>query len=266
VPLPRLLWLPILHGIVLRRRPAKSAAKYAAIWTAEGSPLAVHTRLQAAALQVLLADTRVDYAMRYGEPSLSTARVRLPEATVVPLYPQYSDSTTASIIDVMGPGQRIVMQFYDHPMYIEALAANIRRYWDAHGRGAKLVMSFHGLPRRGGALYAGQCYGTAKLLADKLHLGGDEWVTTFQSRFGFAEWLQPYTAPTLVALAQQNLGRVDVVCPGFVSDCLETLEEIGIEARRAFITAGGREFHLIPCLNESPEWIAALAEIARPAG
>ena len=266
MPLPRLIWLPILHGIVLRRRPAKSAAKYAAIWTAEGSPLAVHTRLQAAALQVLLADTRVDYAMRYGEPSLSTARVRLPEATVVPLYPQYSDSTTASIIDVMGPGQRIVMQFYDHPMYIDALAVNIRRYWDAHGRGAKLVMSFHGLPKRGGALYAGQCYGTSKLLADKLRLGSNEWVTTFQSRFGFAEWLQPYTAPTLMALAQQKVDRVDVVCPGFVSDCLETLEEIGIEARREFITAGGREFHLIPCLNESPEWIAALAEIARPAG
>jgi ferrochelatase len=151
-------------------------------------------------------------------------------------------------------------------MYIEALAVNIRRYWDAHGRGAKLVMSFHGLPKRGGAMYAGQCYGTAKLLADKLQLGGDEWVTTFQSRFGFAEWLQPYTGPTLIALAQQNVGRVDVVCPGFVSDCLETLEEIGIEARRAFITAGGREFHLIPCLNESPEWIAALAEIATTGG
>ena len=262
VPLPRLLWLPILHGIVLRRRPAKSAAKYAAIWSAEGSPLAVHTRLQAASLQVLLADTKVEYAMRYGEPSLATARVRLPEATVVPLYPQYSDSTTASIIDIMGPGQRIVMQFYDHPAYIEALAANVRRYWQAHGRGAKLVMSFHGLPKRGGALYAGQCYGTSKLLADKLQLQSGEWVTTFQSRFGFAEWLQPYTAPTLVALAQQNAGRVDVVCPGFVSDCLETLEEIGIEARGAYITAGGREFHLIPCLNESPEWIAALAEIS----
>jgi protoporphyrin/coproporphyrin ferrochelatase len=262
VPLPRAIWLPILHGIVLRTRPAKSAAKYAAIWTAEGSPLAVHTRRQAAALQVLMADTRVDYAMRYGEPSLAVARVRLPEATVVPLYPQYSDSTTASIIDVMGPGQRIIMQFYDHPAYIEALAVNVRRYWQAHGRGAKLVMSFHGLPKRGGALYAGQCYGTSTLLADKLQLGADEWMTTFQSRFGLAEWLQPYTAPTLVELAQKGIGRVDVVCPGFVSDCLETLEEIGIEARSAYITAGGREFHLIPCLNESPEWIAALAEIS----
>jgi len=262
VRLPRFVWLPILHGIVLRKRPAQSAAKYAAIWTAEGSPLAVHTRRQAAALQILLADAKVDYAMRYGEPSLATARVRLPEAKVVPLYPQYSDSTTGSIIDVMGPGQHIVMQYYDHPGYIEALAANIRRHWQVHGRGARLVMSFHGLPKRGGALYAGQCYGTSKLLADKLQLGPQEWLTTFQSRFGFAEWLQPYTAPTLVALAQQKVERVDVVCPGFVSDCLETLEEIGIEARRAYITAGGREFHLIPCLNESPEWIAALADIA----
>ena len=261
VRLPRLVWLPILHGIVLRKRPARSAAKYAAIWTPEGSPLAVHTRRQAAALQILLADSKVDYAMRYGEPSLAAARVRLPEAKVLPLYPQYSDSTTGSIIDMMGPGQRIVMQFYDHPAYIEALAANVRRYWQAHGRGRRLVMSFHGLPKRGGTLYASQCYGTSKLLADRLHLDADDWVTTFQSRFGFAEWLQPYTAPTLVSLAQQKLERVDVVCPGFVADCLETLEEIGIEARQAFLTAGGREFHLIPCLNESPEWVAALAEI-----
>ena len=263
VRLPRLVWLPILHGIVLRKRPAQSAAKYAAIWTAEGSPLAVHTRRQAALLQIALADAKVEYAMRYGEPSLAAARVRMPEAKVVPLYPQYSDSTTGSIIDVMGPGQQIVMQFYDHPAYIEALAANVRRHWQAHGRGAKLVMSFHGLPKRGGALYAGQCYGTSKLLADRLQLAGDEWITTFQSRFGFTEWLQPYTAPTLVSLAQQKVGRVDVVCPGFVSDCLETLEEIGIEARGAFLTAGGREFHLIACLNESPEWIAALAAIVR---
>jgi protoporphyrin/coproporphyrin ferrochelatase len=266
VQLPRFVWLPILHGIVLRRRPAKSAAKYAAVWTPEGSPLAVHTRRQAAALQILMADTRVDYAMRYGEPALATARVRLPGAKVVPLYPQYSDSTTGSIIDMMGPGQQIVMQFYDHPAYIEALAAGVRRYWQAHGRGAKLLMSYHGLPKRGGALYAGQCYGTSKLLADRLQLAAGEWAVTFQSRFGFAEWLQPYTAPSLVELAQKGVERVDVVCPGFVSDCLETLEEIGIEARLAYITAGGREFHLIPCLNESPEWIAALADIAGAGG
>jgi len=262
VRLPRFLWLPILHGLVLRKRPALSAAKYAAIWTPEGSPLAVHTRRQAAALQILLADTKVEYAMRYGEPSLAAARVRLPEAKVLPLYPQYSDSTTGSIIDVMGPGQQIVMQYYDHPAYIEALAAGVRRHWQSHGRGHQLVMSFHGLPKGGGALYAGQCYGTSKLLAEKLQLAPGEWITTFQSRFGFAEWLQPYTASTLVALGQQKVGRVDVVCPGFTSDCLETLEEIGIEGRAAYITAGGREFHLIPCLNESPEWIAALADIA----
>jgi ferrochelatase len=261
VRLPRLVWLPILHGIVLQTRPAKSAAKYAAIWSPEGSPLAVHTRRQAAALQILLGDSKVDYAMRYGEPSLAAARVRMPEAKVLPLYPQYSDSTTGSIIDLMGPGQQIVMHFYDHPAYIEALAANVRRYWQAHGRSAVLLMSFHGLPKRGGALYAGQCYGTATLLAQNLRLENGEWQVTFQSRFGFAEWLQPYTAPTLAALAQGGLARVDVICPGFVSDCLETLEEIGIEARSAFLTAGGKEFRLIPCLNESPEWIAALAAI-----
>ena len=222
----------------------------------------MHTRRQAAALQILLADSKVEYAMRYGEPSLAAARVRLPEAKVVPLYPQYSDSTTGSIIDVMGPGQQIVMQFYDHPAYIEALAANVRRYWQAHGRGARLVMSFHGLPKRGGTLYAGQCYGTSKLLADKLQLGAGEWIITFQSRFGFAEWLQPYTAPDAgVACAAEGRSGWTWSAPVSSPIAWRRWRRSASRARRAYLTAGGREFHLIPCLNESPEWIAALAGI-----
>jgi len=256
VELPRWLWLPILHGVVLRTRPAKSAAKYAAIWTAEGSPLAVHTRRQAELLQQRLGKP-VRHAMRYGNPALSAAG----EADlVIPLYPQYSASATGSVLDrVKG---RSVRDFHDHPAYIEALAAVTERHWVAHGRGEKLVMSFHGLPQRAvdrGDPYQKQCLATAELLARRLRT---DYTVTFQSRFGAARWLQPYTEPTLVEMARSGVKRVDVVCPGFVSDCLETLEEIGIGARHAFIAAGGKELSLIPCLNEAPEWIEALAAIS----
>jgi len=261
--LPRLLWLPILHGIVLRTRPAKSAEKYAAIWTADGSPLAVYTRKQAEALRALLPGVQVEYAMRYGEPSVASALKRLPaDITVLPLYPQYSESTTESIADVLPRGVRMIRQFHDHPAYIAALAANMRRHWQAHGRGPLLVMSFHGLPKRGGEEYQKQCIATATLLAQELQMNEAEWRVTFQSRFGFAEWLQPYTEPTLIELAATGTKRIDVFCPGFVADCLETLEEIGISGKNRFLEAGGREFHLLPCLNDSPEWIAALARIA----
>jgi ferrochelatase len=262
VALPRFVWLPILHGIVLRRRPPKSAAKYQAIWTAEGSPLAVHTRRQAELLGQFTG-RRVEYAMRYGEPALAPALEKLGDCTVLPLYPQYSDSTTGSVLDLAGE-RRVVRDFHDHPAYVDALAAGILRHWKAHGRGEKLVMSFHGLPQRAvdrGDPYERQCLSTAALLAGKLGLEADDFVVTFQSRFGAARWLQPYTEPTLVELAHRGVRRVDVACPGFVADCLETLEEIGIGARHAFREAGGGEFHLIPCLNESPEWIAALAAI-----
>ena len=161
----------------------------------------------------------------------------------------------------------MIEYFHDHPAYLGALASNVRRHWDAHGRGELLVMSFHGLPRRvveRGDPYERQCRETARLLAAALDLKEAEWKLTFQSRFGAAEWLQPYTQPSLVAMAKDGMKRVDVVCPGFVSDCLETLEEIGIAARHAFLAAGGRDFRLLPCLNESPEWIAALAEIVAP--
>jgi ferrochelatase len=253
VGLPRFLWLPLLHGIVLRTRPRKSAEKYAQIWTAEGSPLAVHTRKQAELLGA-------DYAMRYGEPSLVSA-LKTGCEIVIPLYPQYSDSATGSVLYLVPRNMRAVREFHAHPAYIEALAAQVRR----HRRNDRLVMSFHGLPKRGAGEYEAQCLQTAGLLAVKLGLDRDEWKATFQSRFGFAEWLQPYTEPTLIELAKAGGTAVDVFCPGFVSDCLETLEEIGITARARFMEAGGRDFNLIPCLNESPEWIAALRQIAASA-
>lgn len=272
VELPRWLWLPILHGVILRTRPARSAAKYASIWTAAGSPLAVHTTNQA---RLLAAATglRVDYAMRYGDPAIAAALVRLRAAgasriVVLPLYPQYSRSTTESVRDIVGPDVTMIEQFHDHPAYIAALATGVRRHWQERGRGELLVMSFHGIPKRAverGDPYERQCRETARLLSQALGLAPEQWRLTFQSRFGAAEWLQPYTQPMLETLARGGLKRADVVCPGFVADCLETLEEIGIEVRHAFLGAGGREFHALPCLNEAPEWVAALAEIVRAA-
>jgi protoporphyrin/coproporphyrin ferrochelatase len=262
VKLPRWLWLPILHGIVLRTRPARSAEKYAQIWTPEGSPLAVHTMRQAALLQEQLG-LPVRYAMRYGQPAVSSVLKGMNDPLVVPLYPQYAESTTESVRDVLPAGVPMVESFFEHPAYIAALAANVQRHWQQQGRGAMLVMSFHGLPRKGAERYELECHATAALLAAKLGLKDQGWKTTFQSRFGYADWLQPYTEPTLVALAGEGLKRIDVVCPGFVCDCLETLEEIGITAQRAFRAAGGQDLCLIPCLNESAEWIGALAQIAR---
>jgi protoporphyrin/coproporphyrin ferrochelatase len=267
VELPRIVWLPILHGIVLRTRPKRSAAKYAAIWTPEGSPLAVHTSRQAQLLRAALPETQVDYAMRYGEPSIADALARFSDPAdlvVLPLYPQYSRATTETVRDLLPSGTRMIESFHDDSAYIGALAANVRRHWAAHGQAEVLVMSFHGLPRRAverGDPYERQCGETARLLAATLGIGEASWKLTFQSRFGAAEWLQPYTQPTLVELAQRGIKRVDVICPGFVSDCLETLEEIGIEGRRAFLASGGAEFSLIPCLNESSEWIDAIARI-----
>jgi ferrochelatase len=266
VKLPRWLWLPILHGIVLRTRPARSAEKYAAIWTAEGSPLASHTARQAKLLSQELG-LPVEHAMRYGEPTIASALRKLPaqDVTVVPLYPQYAESTTESVADVLPRGTRMIRDFHDHPAYIAALAFTLRSHWQANGRGSMLLMSFHGLPKRGAERYERQCRETGQLLAQAVGLKDNEWRVTFQSRFGYARWLQPYTQPTLVELARSGVERVDVVCPGFVSDCLETLEEIGIRARKRFLDCGGRELYLASCLNEAPEWIAALALIARSA-
>lgn len=209
--------------------------------------------------------------MRYGEPTITDGLSKLSDCkkiTVVPLYPQYSRSTTESIRDVIGPRIPMVENFHDHPAYIAALASGVQRHWAAHGKGEKLLMSFHGLPKRAvelGDPYERQCRETARLLAEAMQLKAKDWILTFQSRFGAAQWLQPYTEPVLVALAREGVARVDVVCPGFVSDCLETLEEIAIQGRRTFLRAGGREFHALPCLNEAPEWLEALAKIVETA-
>lgn len=283
VEIPQAAWWPILNGIILPFRSRKSAEKYASIWSSEGSPLRVHTQKQAALLRGYLGErghqVEVVYAMRYGNPSLPEVLDKLKADScdrilVLPAYPQYSGTTTASIFDTVFkhyarvrnvPELRFVKHYHDHEAYILALKKSVNEYWDTHGRPEKLIMSFHGVPKRTlllGDPYHCESHKTARLLAAQLCLPPDQYVVTFQSRFGKAEWLQPYTAPTLHKLAKEGVGRVDVICPGFTSDCLETLEEIGIEAKRDFLTAGGKEFHYIPCLNEAPFWISALADIA----
>ncbi len=284
VEIPRLLWLAILHGIILRVRPAKSAKKYASIWTPEGSPLKVWTSRQAQALGLHLRQlghqVLVDYAMTYGNPSIAAALDRLKAAgatrvLILPAYPQYSATTTASVFDAVYrwaaqvrsvPELRFVNRYHDDAGYISALANTVQRHWQQHGRPEQLVMSFHGVPERTlhlGDPYHCECHKTARLLAAALGLGKDQYKLTFQSRFGKAKWLQPYTEPTLVALAQAGTKRVDVVCPGFTGDCLETLEEINMEAREAFLHAGGELFNYIPCLNDDAQWLQALAGIAQ---
>ena len=283
VDLPRLPWWLILNGIILNTRPKKSAAKYASIWTADGSPLKVHTEKQAKLLRGYLGqrgrrDVAVAWAMRYGEPSVASVLDRLTRdgaqrIVALPLYPQFSNSTTASSFDAVrtwqgrhpgGPAIVEMGDYHDHPGYIRALAASVNAHWQREGRGAKLVMSFHGIPQRAvdrGDPYADQCRRTASLLAAELSLQDDAWLLTFQSRFGAARWLEPYTQPTLEQLARDGVSSVDVVCPGFAADCLETLEEIAIECRAAFLAAGGSQFGYIPCLNERDEWIAALTDL-----
>jgi protoporphyrin/coproporphyrin ferrochelatase len=249
---------------VLRTRPAKSAEKYRQIWSATGSPLAVHTARQAQLLASSLKESRVEHAMRYGQPSIEEVLEKLrgcQPVTVLPLYPQYSDSATGSVIDAVKGRYPVVRDFHDHPAYIAALAATVTKFWEKNTKAPMLLMSFHGLPKRGGETYERQCHATGKLLAEKLGLKDGEWRVTFQSRFGFAKWLEPYTQATLLELARGGTKRVDVVFPGFVSDCLETLEEIGISAKKEFLAAGGEELRLVPCLNEAPEWIVALAAI-----
>ena len=282
VEIPRLLWLVILHGVILRVRPARSAAKYASIWTPEGSPLKVWTEKQAKLLQGWLGQrghrVQVRYAMRYGSQSIASQLDALKtEGTtrvlILPAYPQYSATTTASLFDAVYawaarvrrlPELRFVNHYHDDSGHIKALAAGIRRHWKEHGRSERLVMSFHGVPERTlhlGDPYHCECLKTARLLAADLGLQNQHYQVTFQSRLGRAKWLQPYTEPTLVALARSGVTSVDVVCPGFTSDCLETLEEIGIEAREAFLNAGGKVFQYIGCLNDDPLWITALCDL-----
>ena len=283
VEIPRAVWLPILYGAILPFRPAKSAAKYASIWTKDGSPLKLWTEKQASLLQGWLGEhghrVKVRYAMRYATPSIASQLDALKAGganriLVLSAYPQYSGTTTASVIDAVNawagatryvPELRFVNHYHDDRGYLGALAARIQRHWSEHGKPDHFLMSFHGVPERTlklGDPYHCQCHKTARLLATWLSLDRDQYTVTFQSRFGRAKWLEPYTEPTLKALARKGVQRVDVACPGFTSDCLETLEEIAQEGRDAFLTAGGKAFHAIPCLNDEPAWIAALGAIA----
>ncbi len=283
VEIPKLVWWMILNGIILRVRPAKSAAKYASIWTTQGSPLLVHTRAQAEGLQQALAERGhhvvVRHAMRYGQPGIEAQLDALKaegfkRVLVVPAYPQYSGTTTASVLDALYrwglkirhlPEFRFVNRYHDDAGYIGALAARVRAHWQTHGQGEVLVMSFHGVPERTlqlGDPYHCECLKTGRLLAEALGLPREKVRITFQSRFGKAKWLEPYTEPTLIELAKQGIRKVDVVCPGFTADCLETLEEIQQEAHEAFVHAGGESFQYIPCLNDSTQWISALADLA----
>lgn len=290
VEIPRVAWMPLLHGVILRSRPPRSAQRYATIWTKDGSPLLVHSQRQRTLLLGYLGQrlkklglpsdhSQVELGMRYGAPSIEDALDRLRvggcnRVLVLPLYPQYAASTTASALDAVYaatrtmrrmPALRVVDAYHDDAGYIGALAQNINDYWAKNGRPNKLLLSFHGVPRRSldlGDPYHCHCQKTARLLATELGLRTEQYAVAFQSRFGGAEWLKPYTEPTLVAMAKEGMRRVDVACPGFVSDCLETLEEVALEGRAAFLKAGGMEFHAIPCLNEHPVWIKALADLA----
>ncbi len=284
VEIPRALWLPILHGVILRVRPAKSALKYASIWTPEGSPLRVWTEKQTTMLQGYLGERGhrliVRHAMTYGNPSIPSVLDELKaqgvrRILILPMYPQYSATTTASVFDAVHrwcgqvrhlPEFRFVNRYHDHPGYIQALARRVSAHWAVNGRPQRLVMSFHGVPKRTlllGDPYHCECLKTARLVAERLGLPAEELVVTFQSRFGKAEWLQPYTEPTLVDLARQGIKQVDILCPGFVTDCLETLEEIAVEAREAYLGAGGEQFNYLPCLNDQHEWLLALTDLAQ---
>ncbi len=285
VEIPKPLWWLILNGIILNVRPKKSAAKYATVWLPEGSPLRVHTERQAKLLKGLLGQrghqVTVTWAMRYGTPSIPETLARLKaegagRILLVPMYPQYAASTTATAIDVAGqwlartrnqPEMRFVRNFHDDDGYLAALEKTVRRHWQANGPLGdrdRLLISFHGLPRRSldlGDPYYCECRKTGRLLAERLNLQPGQFEICFQSRFGKAEWLKPYTAPTLEEWGRQGVHRVDIICPGFVADCLETLEEIAQEGRDDFLKAGGQEYHYIPAVNEDDAWIAALADL-----
>lgn len=283
IEMPRPLWWLILHGIILRFRPRKVAHAYGAIWTDQGSPLLHLSEQLLAAMRETSAGTdsgTVEYelAMRYGKPSIETALENLRKKgvqrlLVVPLYPQYSATTTASVFDeivrvLQGwrwiPELRFIQNYHDHPKYIEALANSVRAHWQAQGQAEKLLMSFHGIPKRyimSGDPYFCECQKTGRLLAEALGLSDDQWLLTFQSRVGREEWLKPYTDKTLKTLGREKLQSLDVICPGFSIDCLETLEEIDMQNRALFESAGGGRYHYIPALNDSAAQVSLLSEL-----
>jgi|TARA_Y100000031_G_scaffold2149_1_gene2639 ferrochelatase len=283
VELTRLFWWPILHGLILRTRPRRRVAAYRRIWQEQGAPLLCITAKQANGITAALLSRyggkfQVEFAMRYGKPSIDAVLEHLANAStdrivVLPLYPQYSCSTTGSVYDAVGqtlkhwrnlPSLRLVRDYHLDDGYLDALAASVREHWVSHGQADKLLLSFHGTPeryRQQGDPYQGQCLATAGALAIRLGLTADNWQVTFQSRFGKAPWLTPYTEQTLIALARAGSTSVDVICPGFSADCLETLEEINQENRAAFLAAGGQTFHYIPCLNDRADHVTALADV-----
>ncbi|NIP73251.1 MAG: ferrochelatase [Gammaproteobacteria bacterium] len=281
----RLLWWPVLHGIVLRLRPRRAAEAYASVWTEGGAPLLAVSRRQAAALQQALAErmdgpVRVALAMRYGKPSIRAGLEELRAAharriLLLPLYPQYSASTTGSTFDALAevltrwrvvPELRTVADYHDEAGYIGALAQGIRRHWEEHGPAERLLFSFHGLPKRyvdGGDPYRAQCERTAALVAETLDLDEGRWQLAFQSRFGPEEWLKPYTDKTLKGWGKEGVKSVEVICPGFAADCLETLEEIAVQNKELFQHAGGGEYRYIACLNDQPHHIEFLAKLVQ---
>ncbi len=280
------IWKPILHGVILRTRPKRSAAAYQKIWEENGSPLLLISRQQQQALQQQLdecsSDSRDGYrvalAMRYGSPSIADGLKQLRDLNarkilVLSLYPQFSATTTASVFDEVSaclrewrwiPEMRFINSYATEPAYIDALAESITTCWEQQQRSQKLLLSFHGIPQEyidGGDPYADECRQTAALLADKLALSDDQWQLTYQSRLGPTQWLQPYTDATVEELAANGIESLDVICPGFSVDCLETLEEIAMENRDNFIRAGGKTFHYIPALNANPAHIAMMAKL-----
>ena len=279
VEIPRILWWCILNGIILNTRPAKSAHAYSNVWTEEGSPLALYTKAQADNLRELQSpQIIVDWAMRYGEPSVGSVIQKLQDQgvrklLVLPLYPQYSASTTGSTFDALAedftkrrwiPELRFITSYHDHPLYIRAIANSIRKHWEEVGRSEKLIFSYHGVPLRylhSGDPYHCQCLKTTRLIAEELELEPEQFMTCFQSRFGREEWLRPYTDETLKALPSKGVKSVSVICPGFSSDCLETIEEINMENREYFEEAGGESYHYIPALNDSSEHIQFLNQL-----
>jgi len=285
IEMPRFIWQLILNFFVLPFRPKKLVPLYESIWTAEGSPLVSIAQKQKNKLAELFAqeghaDITFALAMRYGNPDITSALCQLAKENVhkvlvLPTYAQYSGSTTASIFDAISselrhwrwiPELRFINSYHDQPLHIQALADSVRSYWQSHAKGKKLLMSFHGLPkvyRQKGDPYFCQCHKTARLLAENLQLEENEWTITFQSRFGKQEWLKPYTSETLIELAQQGIDTVDVICPGFAIDCLETLEEIMVENRDIFLQAGGQSYQYIPALNDSQDNIKAMSALIK---
>jgi len=283
IEMPRPLWWLILHGVILRIRPKRSAHAYAKVWTEDGSPLLHWSERQRKGLARMLeaavpAPIHVALGMRYGNPSIGSALEELRSANVrrllvLPLYPQYSATTTASVFDALAdtlkvrrwlPELRFVASYHDEAGYIDALAASVREFWASKGRGDHLMMSFHGVPQRylrAGDPYHCQCQKTARLLADALFLKSDEWSISFQSRVGREEWLRPYTDERLVELAGTGARRVDVVCPGFSADCLETLEEIAMQNAELFVESGGQSLEYIPALNARRDHLSFLTQL-----